>query len=161
MTPTDPLQEELRQRLIHVELKLDRLLGGTAERASPDQRFGPQTYAQGGEDLVLLNIFARLGIARPTWLDIGAHHPWRISNTALLYARGWRSRCIPGAFIEHYDQSSAQNRRASLSCLYASLCYNLHFRRNLLRAVRHAAPHATHFGALPHLLRLARERWNP
>lgn len=80
---------------------------------------------------------------------------------ALLYARGWRSRCIPGAFVEHHDQAAAQNRRAPLSCLYASLCYNLHFRRNLLRAVRHAAPHAAHFGALPHLLHLARERWNP
>jgi glycosyltransferase involved in cell wall biosynthesis len=79
---------------------------------------------------------------------------------ALLYARGWRSRCIPGAFIEHHDQAIAQNRRASLSCLYASLCYNLYFRRNPLRAVRHAAPHATHFGSLPRLLRLARERWN-
>lgn len=80
---------------------------------------------------------------------------------ALLYARGWRSRCILGAFIEHHDTAAAQNRRASLSCLYASLCFNLYFRRNLLRAVRHAAPHAAHFAALPHLLRLARERWNP
>lgn len=78
---------------------------------------------------------------------------------ALLYARGWRSRCIPGAFVEHHDQAVAQSRRAPLSCLYASLCYNLHFRRNLLRVVRHAAPHAAHFGALPRLLRLARERW--
>lgn len=90
MSDSDPRLEELRQRLIHVELKLDRLLGATAERASPDQRFGATTYAQGGEDLIILNIFARLGIARPTWLDIGAHHPWRISNTALLYARGCR-----------------------------------------------------------------------
>ena len=80
---------------------------------------------------------------------------------ALLYARGWRSRCIPGAFVEHHDQAAAQNRRAPLSCLYASLCYNLYFRRNLLRTARHAAPHAAHFGALPHLLRLAHERWNP
>lgn len=80
---------------------------------------------------------------------------------ALLYARGWRSRCIPGAFIEHYDQAAAQHRRAPLSCLYASLCFNLYFRRNLLRALRHAAPHIAHFGALPRLLRLARERWNP
>ena len=78
---------------------------------------------------------------------------------ALLYARGWRSRCIPEAFIEHHAEAAAQNRRAPLSCLYASLCYNLHFRRNLLRALRHAAPHLAHFGALPRLLRIASERW--
>ncbi|MEP6668726.1 MAG: glycosyltransferase family 2 protein [Chthoniobacter sp.] len=78
---------------------------------------------------------------------------------ALLYARGWRSRCLPGAFVEHHDEAVAQNRHSPLSCLYASLCYNLFFRRNLLRALRHAAPHVAHFGALPRLLRLARSRW--
>jgi len=80
---------------------------------------------------------------------------------ALLYARGWRSRCVPGAFIEHHDEAAAQNRRSPVSCLYASLCFNLYFCRNFLRAVRHAAPHAAHFGALPRLLRLARNRWKP
>jgi len=79
---------------------------------------------------------------------------------ALLYARGWRSRCIPDSFIEHHDDASAQNRRSPVSCLYASLCFNLHFRPNLLRAVRHATPHAAHFCQLPRLLRLARERWS-
>ncbi|EDY19612.1 glycosyl transferase family 2 [Chthoniobacter flavus Ellin428] len=80
---------------------------------------------------------------------------------ALLYARGWPSRCVPGAFVEHHDEAAAQNRRAPLSCLYASLCYNLYFRPNLLRTVRYAARHAAHFGGLPRLLRLARERWQP
>jgi len=78
---------------------------------------------------------------------------------ALLYARGWRSRCVPEAFVEHHDEAAAQDRRSPLSCLYASLCFNLYFRCNLLRALRHAAPHAAHFGELPRLLRLARSRW--
>jgi glycosyltransferase involved in cell wall biosynthesis len=78
---------------------------------------------------------------------------------ALLYSRGWRSRCIPGAFVEHHDDAAAQHRRSPLSCLYASLCFNLHFRPNLLRALRHAAPQAAQFGALLRLLRLARTRW--
>lgn len=80
---------------------------------------------------------------------------------ALLYARGWRSRCVPGGFVKHHDEAAAQNRRSPLSCLYASLCYNLHFRPNLFRALRHAVPHVAHWGALPRLLRLARERWQP
>jgi FkbM family methyltransferase len=59
-------------------------------RGHSDQPFGPTTYAQFGEDLILLNIFHMLGIERPRFIDIGAHHPVHISNTALLYARGSR-----------------------------------------------------------------------
>ncbi len=80
---------------------------------------------------------------------------------ALLHSRGWRSRCLEGAFVEHYDTIDSQNRRSPLSCLYASLCFNLHFRPNLARAVRHAAPHVAHARKLPRLLRLARARWKP
>lgn len=59
-------------------------------RGHPDQSFGPTTYAQFGEDLILLNIFHLLGIERPSFIDVGAHHPVNISNTALLYQRGSR-----------------------------------------------------------------------
>ncbi|MGH7047003.1 MAG: FkbM family methyltransferase [Stellaceae bacterium] len=59
-----------------------------------DQAFGPVTYAQFGEDLILLNIFSKLKIARPSYLDVGAHHPVNCSNTALLYARGSRGVCV-------------------------------------------------------------------
>lgn len=60
----------------------------------PDQAFGDRTYAQFGEDLVLLNVFRKLGISKGTYFDVGAHHPYNISNTALLYERGWRGVCI-------------------------------------------------------------------
>lgn len=56
----------------------------------PDQRWGHVSYAQHGDDLFLINIFELLGIDKPSYLDIGAHHPTRISNTALLYQRGSR-----------------------------------------------------------------------
>lgn len=49
-----------------------------------------RSYAQNGEDLIALNIFARLWITNPTYLDLGAYHPFDGSNTALLYERGWR-----------------------------------------------------------------------
>lgn len=54
----------------------------------PDQYYGQATYSQHGEDLVFLNIFDQLGIKDAKWLDLGAHHPSRISNTKLLYERG-------------------------------------------------------------------------
>lgn len=55
-----------------------------------DQAFGHVTYAQHGEDLIVMNIFHLIGIPRPTYIDVGAHHPLNISNTALLYKRGSR-----------------------------------------------------------------------
>lgn len=56
----------------------------------PDQAFGPVTYAQHGDDLMLLNLFNLIGVAKPSYLDIGAHDPETISNTKLLYLRGSR-----------------------------------------------------------------------
>lgn len=55
-----------------------------------DQWFGDRTYAQHGDDLAVLNIFKRLGIDKPSYLDVGAYHPFDLSNTALLYERGSR-----------------------------------------------------------------------
>ncbi|MCA3338086.1 MAG: FkbM family methyltransferase [Roseomonas sp.] len=60
----------------------------------PDQPFGAVTYAQFGEDLLVMNLFSVLGINRPSYLDVGAHHPVNCSNTALLYSRGSRGVCI-------------------------------------------------------------------
>lgn len=60
----------------------------------PDQAFGDKTYSQFGEDLILLNVFNKLGIENGRYFDVGAHHPYNISNTALLYERGWRGVCV-------------------------------------------------------------------
>jgi len=56
----------------------------------PDQQFGCFSYAQHGDDLIVVAIFNSLGLKQPSYLDVGAHHPFNISNTALLYARGSR-----------------------------------------------------------------------
>jgi FkbM family methyltransferase len=56
----------------------------------PDQAFGHISFAQHGDDFMTLNLFRLLGIEKPSYLDLGAHHPFDISNTALLYARGSR-----------------------------------------------------------------------
>jgi FkbM family methyltransferase len=55
-----------------------------------DQAFGAISYAQHGDDFITLNLFNNIGITKPSYLDIGAHHPYNISNTALLYRRGCR-----------------------------------------------------------------------
>jgi hypothetical protein len=48
------------------------------------------SYSQSGEDLIISFIFDTLRIKKPSYIDIGAHHPYFISNTALLYENGSR-----------------------------------------------------------------------
>ena len=49
-----------------------------------------QTFSQHGQDILVREMFNILGIARPTYIDLGAHHPYTHSNTALLYRAGSR-----------------------------------------------------------------------
>jgi FkbM family methyltransferase len=46
-----------------------------------------KSYSQEGEDMILHRIFA--GKALGFYVDIGAHHPRRFSNTYFFYKRGW------------------------------------------------------------------------
>ncbi|MBQ7560251.1 MAG: FkbM family methyltransferase [Synergistaceae bacterium] len=48
------------------------------------------SYSQKGEDCIILSIFDCLDIEKPSYIDIGANHPYSLSNTALLYERGSR-----------------------------------------------------------------------
>ncbi len=68
----------------------ETLLAITKMFDHPHQWYGGRTYAQHGDDLAIINLFNCLRIQQPSWLDIGAHHPFHLSNTALLYQRGSR-----------------------------------------------------------------------
>ena len=54
-----------------------------------------KSYAQCGEDLIarylLQDVLGRKAI---TYLDIGAHDPWFLSNTALFYEMGFSGVCV-------------------------------------------------------------------
>ncbi len=47
-----------------------------------------RSYSQEGEDVILSRIFEAAGTG--FYVDVGAHHPKRFSNTYLFYRRGWR-----------------------------------------------------------------------
>lgn len=49
-----------------------------------------KSYSQCGEDLIVKYIFDVLGIQQPSYMDIGAHHPTYLSNSALFYENGSR-----------------------------------------------------------------------
>jgi glycosyltransferase involved in cell wall biosynthesis len=76
---------------------------------------------------------------------------------AYLYANGWKCRCVRGAKIEHH--SSMWSTPDPLSILFASLCFNVHFRPNFLRLSRYLLPHWRRLHFLPNLLQQARRRW--
>jgi methyltransferase FkbM-like protein len=49
---------------------------------------GERSYSQEGEDRILDRLFGP--VAKGFYVDVGAHHPIRFSNTFLFYRRGWR-----------------------------------------------------------------------
>lgn len=49
-----------------------------------------KSYSQYGEDILIQHIFILRGIQNPSYIDIGANHPYHISNTAIFYQRGCR-----------------------------------------------------------------------
>jgi FkbM family methyltransferase len=57
--------------------------------------YGRASFAQEGEDLILARLFEHQ--ANGIYVDVGAHHPRRFSNTELLYRRGWRGVNIDAA----------------------------------------------------------------
>ena len=58
--------------------------------SSEDDKYKKISFSQCGEDLIVKFIFDCLGIHSPTYIDIGAHHPHYISNSALFYENGCR-----------------------------------------------------------------------
>lgn len=62
---------------------------------NPRTRYARRTYSQEGEDMILQRIFGerREGF----YVDVGAHQPFRYSNTYVFYKKGWRGINIDGA----------------------------------------------------------------
>jgi FkbM family methyltransferase len=53
-----------------------------------NKKYKKTSFSQSGEDLIISFIFNALKIKKPTYIDIGAYHPFHYSNTALLYKSG-------------------------------------------------------------------------
>jgi len=50
--------------------------------------YATKSYSQKGEDIILRRILGEKEVG--FYIDIGAHHPKRFSNTYLFYKKGWR-----------------------------------------------------------------------
>ena len=53
-----------------------------------------RSYSQSGEDIIISDLFNRLQIKSPRYLDIGANDPISLSNTYRLYQRGGNGVCV-------------------------------------------------------------------
>jgi FkbM family methyltransferase len=49
-----------------------------------------KSFSQCGEDIIIGMIAGNIGLKKWSWLDIGAHHPEYLSNTAMYYSKGMR-----------------------------------------------------------------------
>lgn len=73
-------------------LKRFRSLPG---ESGPEDSLSQISYSLEGEDRVLMTLFN--GAEDGFFVDVGAHHPFRYSNTAIFYKKGWRGVNIDAA----------------------------------------------------------------
>ncbi|MBP0016506.1 MAG: glycosyltransferase family 2 protein [Cyanobacteria bacterium SBLK] len=88
---------------------------------------------------------------------------------AYLYANGFRSRCIVGAYVEHYAEAITITRRPLSmyeSRLYASICYNLYFKKNYPKFLRYLTSYSLRLSQkrnlvryLPEIFEKIKKRW--
>ncbi len=117
-------------------------------------------------------IYPREVFARGLWMvEEFAYGSSYLEFGALLHRCGYRSRCIRGALVEHYIDPETIRRqrdpRTAPSRLFASLCYNLCFQPNWLRAGRYALAcwrsdpsNRSLLASLPRFIAAARARWS-
>ena len=51
-------------------------------------KYFQKSYSQCGEDLIIYNAFSYMNIKNIYYIDIGAHHPFYLSNTAFFCNKG-------------------------------------------------------------------------
>lgn len=70
-------------------MELISSLKSTIKEKTAKLWYRQSTYSQSGEDIILYFLLTNiLKLTHFNYLDIGAHHPYRISNTALFYQNG-------------------------------------------------------------------------
>jgi FkbM family methyltransferase len=79
------------------------------------------SYSQSGEDIIISDLFHRLGIPNPTYLDIGANDPVSLSNTYRLYARGSKGVCLePNPVLFE----KLKTKRTRDTCIHAGVAFD-------------------------------------
>lgn len=64
------------------------------------------TFSQNGEDIVIRTLLASRQQSKGLFIDIGAYHPFKFSNTFALYLAGWR-----GVNVDANDEAISEFNR--------------------------------------------------
>lgn len=56
--------------------------------------YGKKSYSQCGEDIIISSIFESKGVKNISYIDIGANHPYHLSNTAKFYNPSNKKTCV-------------------------------------------------------------------
>ena len=90
-----------------------------------NDEYAIKSYSQEGEDMILRRIFE--GQSCGFFVDVGAHHPYRFSNTYFFYKRGWSGINIepnPDAISEFHSKRPRDiNLQMGVSDISGQLTY--------------------------------------
>lgn len=95
-----------------IKKAFDRLFQIIKKTLVNDYYYSTNSFAQEGEDLILSRYFQNQSAGY--YIDIGAHHPKRFSNTYVFYKRGWHGLNIdamPGSM-----KSFNRYRKRDVNC---------------------------------------------
>jgi FkbM family methyltransferase len=66
---------------------IKKFLAYQNRKATLDSK-SPCSFSQSGEDMIIRFVLRAMGVDKPNYIDIGAHHPFRLNNTAHFYESG-------------------------------------------------------------------------
>ncbi|HJT73497.1 MAG TPA: FkbM family methyltransferase, partial [Chitinophaga sp.] len=104
-----------------------KIVANIASRLAPRFRYLAPAYSSEGEDLILKRIFDNK--TNGVYVDVGAHHPFRVSNTYLFYKMKWKGINIdpmPGskAMFDKYRPQDV-NLEMGVSAVRQQLTYHI------------------------------------
>lgn len=93
-----------------IKEKLKKSLNLFFEFKKGFSKYKKLSYSQTGEDLIIDFIFEQLNVQQPSYLDLGAHHPFYLSNTYLFYKKGGKGVNVePDPFLIKRFRKSRKN----------------------------------------------------
>lgn len=78
------------------------------------EKYRKEIYAQDGEEIFLKELFDQK--KKGTYVDIGANHPFRFSNTNWAYVRGWRGINIEPDLVNYELLKHIRKEDINLNC---------------------------------------------
>jgi hypothetical protein len=95
----------------------------------PDLEYGRLSFSQDGEDIVLHSLFETIPPVARFYVDVGAYHPKRFSNTYFFYRQGWRGiniDAMPGSMkVFEQDRPRDINLETAISAIPQILTYHM------------------------------------